>query len=282
VFDGGDLTSIVNLGDGDWNTISILAVITSVLVAGYYSLVGGTSGQSGLFVAGNIWLPIVVIGAIISLIYDGGVLKSPAKPYQEAWGLWIGRGVMLVIGAVTGADVLSVFSAPSESGHILSSALQATDPVVQIVINVFQAPINENFLIMSLTVPLWKLTEQIGIESKAGRIVFAVLPTAAIFGGLHGQRSVTFYAMAFAVMAFWILLLYGAELEWFSTNAVPITYMLTVGLHSGFNIVASGGLTAYFGAVLFETSPELFLGSLLVLAFEAIVIVTALLGPLED
>lgn len=83
------------------------------------------------------------------------------------------------------------------------------------------------------------------------------------------------------MMAFWALLLVGMERDWYNTRAVPVTWLTTVDLHSGFNSMSSGGLRNYYSILIFETPPELMFGSILVLAFEGIVIVTLLAGPSE-
>lgn len=259
-----DFTSIIS-GEGERDVFNNLYIVLAILVSSGLALYGYQAGDLGLFAAGIVFVPLIILGDYAS---EGRLRKSPATFGVASLAFWTGRLLILLPGIIRDIQ-FSFFTTPGQG--YLSSALAETTAEVQTIVNIFLAPIVENLAIIGVGSLIYLLALRSEFN-KTLSLIFAVIPTSIAFAALHGGVNLTFALMAFGIMSFMIIILLGVDSNYFQVPVVPITFGFTVGLHSGLNIGSSGGLLNYYGTLAGATTPVLY-ASLAIIVFEALTII---------
>lgn len=253
------MSIIENITGKDLDPTNVLLAVPPLFVALALAFFGFQNNNLGLLVAGLTLFLLPATGLILTSL---NILNSETPFYFTALGYVAGTLIFLLPGLI-GNFSFSVFSAPSAS--YLSAALGSTSTEVTSIMNNYLAPRGENMAILALSLLLLLTTREV-TDSKILQAGVALVPTSLAFALLHGVRSPFFLLIAGLFMTVWILLYIGDEFGIDLPTELGLGgFGLTVGLHQGNNIAASGGLVNYYSTILAAGEPIIFISYLIVL-----------------
>lgn len=243
----------------DLNPTNVLLAVPTLFVALAMAFFGFQSNNLGLLVAGLTLFLLPVTGLVLTKL---NLLNSQTPFYYTALG-YVGGTLVFLVPELIGNLSISFSATPSQS--YLAAALGETSAPVTAIMNNFLAPRGENMAILGLAV-LMLITARSVTSNRFVIGSAALLPASIGFALLHGVRSPFFLLLAGSFMAVWVLLYIGDDLGIDAPSELGLaSFGLTVGLHQGNNINASGGLINYYQTILSASEPVIFLSYLIIL-----------------
>ncbi|QIB75366.1 hypothetical protein G3I44_14345 [Halogeometricum borinquense] len=253
---------------------TILMTVVIWLMSIGMVLFGYVTNDAGLAFTGVVFAVALPLFTTVSILMGGGIFRTTGTPFQLAASFEIGRLVTLI---PFGGLQLS-FAAPSQSGHILSSALADTDISVQTMINIVQAPFVENALMLSLSGLFYWSLGKLGMTNPWLKALLASTPVGLFFAGIHAaNRSGGQFLILFLVMFIWSFALIAVDIGLVNAVVIPVTFLFTVGNHSGINISSIGGVGEYIRLLTTAPTPEIYL-SIPYLGLEAVMLAVVIWG----
>jgi len=243
----------------DLNPTNVLLTVPALFVALALAFFGFQENNLGLLVAGLTLFLLPVTGLVLTKL---NLLNSETAFYYTALG-YVGGTTIFVLPDLFGNLSLSLSTTPSQS--YLAAALGETSAPVTSIMNNYLAPRGENMAILGAAV-ISLLTAKRVTDNKFIISAAALGPASIAFALLHGVRSPFFLLLAGSFMAVWIILYIGDDLGINAPTELGLaSFGLTVGLHQGNNIAASGGLIEYYSTILTASSPIIYLSYMIIL-----------------
>jgi len=268
----------VNDITGDnFNPANVLLTVPALFIALALAFFGFQSDNLGLLVAGLVLFLLPASGLILPLLSGNNILNSDRSFYLSALAYVVGFGVFVLPGAFS---QLSFSLSATPSASYLAAALGQTSAPVTSMMNNFLAPAGENMAILGLAIVLLHTARQV-TDSRLIQGGIVVLPISTIFALLHGVRSPVFFLFSGGFMAAWAFLYIGDDLGIEALESFGLaSFALTVGLHRGNNVAASGGLINYYETILGANTPILYL-SILIILIDVLLVGYVLLKTLD-
>jgi len=246
------------IGD-ELDPTNFVLTVPTLLVALAMAFFGFQQNNLGLLVAGLTLFLLPVTGLVLTRL---NLLNSKTPFYYTALGYVL--GTLIFIGPdLLGNLSFSLSATPSQS--YLAAALGETSAPVTSIMNNYLAPRGENMAILAASL-LSLLTARSVTDNRFVIGFAAIVPASLAFALLHGVRSPFFLILAGSFMAVWILIYLGDEIGIDTPSELGIaSFGLTVGLHQGNNIAASGGIIEYYNTILTASTPVLYISYLIIL-----------------
>lgn len=249
----------------DLDPTNVLLTVPALFVALALAFFGFQSDNLGLLVAGLTLFLLPASGLIIS---DNNLFNSENFFYYSALA-YIAGNLVFLLPSILGELSVSLSATPSQS--YLAAALGQTSEPVTAIMNNYLAPRGENMSILGAGI-LLLITAREVTENKVAQAGIALVPTSIAFALLHGVRSPFFLLIAGMFMTAWGIIYLGDDLGIEFLDEISIAgFALTVGLHQGNNISASGGLFEYYSVIL-SASPPVYYLSLLIVAIDLVLV----------
>lgn len=257
----------------DLNPTNVLLTVPALFVALALAFFGFQNNNLGLLVAGLTLFLLPVTGLVLTKL---NLLNSETAFYYTTLG-YVGGTLVFVLPDLIANTSFSLSATPSQS--YLAAALGETSEPVTAIMNNYLAPRGENMSILAASI-LGLLTARQVTDNRFLISAAALVPSSLAFALLHGVRSPLFLLIAGSFMAVWIILYIGDDLGIDAPTELGLAgFGITVGLHQGNNISASGGLIDYYSTLLTATEPVIFLSYLIIvidsILFSYVVIKTA-------
>lgn len=241
------------------NPTNVLLTAPALFVSLALAFFGFQANNLGLLVAGLVLFLLPVTGLVET---RNGLFNSETTTYYTALAYVLGTLVFVAPGLLGRLDI-SLSATPSQS--YLAAALGQTSAEVTAIMNNFLAPRGENMAILGASVLSLLSAKQV-TDNKYIQVFVTFVPASVAFALLHGVRSPPFLLLAGGFMSVWAAIYFADDFGWDFGDEIPVTtFALTVGLHQGNNISASGGLLNYYTTILSASTPILYLSYLIIL-----------------